>query len=197
MDLATDKPSQLDLSRGDNSLPNLKGILSGRQPHQVLGIRRGNRDLDVYPIEHRTRNSLAVSPDRIRQTSAFPLRIHGIAARAGIHRGAHHEPGRPRNRSARPADSDYSVFHRLAERFQDIPVEFRKFVQEKDSIMGKARFAGPKPRTSADKGYHRRRMVRRAKRSKIQESFRFFFAKNPQGRIDAHAFQNFFIGHRR
>ena len=155
MALAFGKSCKLHVSCSNDTFPNPGGTLPCRRLHQILRLRRRNSDLDIDPVKHRARNPLAIPPDRIRQTRTFPFRVHRIAARAGIHRGSHHKPGRPRHRSASPANMDDSFFHRFAQSFQDIPVELRKFVQKKHSVMGKARFAGSQPRATADKGNHR------------------------------------------
>ena len=95
----------------------------------------GDVDLGKY--------SFAVSFHISRRTSAGLPPAAVISAGAGISRSHQNEIGRICPRPDGPADSYDAVFQRLAQGFQNIPGEFRKFVQEQNPAVCQRYFSRP------------------------------------------------------
>ena len=103
-------------------------------------------------------------PEWARYASPVPLNLRDRApapifgkrarepARARVHRGDELEACRERHHATGTRDQDATLLERLTERLEDIPVEFRELVEEKDAVMGPRDLAGRKRRPAAHHG---------------------------------------------
>ena len=73
-----------------------------------------------------------------------------IAARAGVHRGHQHEPGRVGERGRGPRDGDPAVLQGLAQDLEDVLSELRQLVEKEDPVVREAHLAGPRDLAAAD-----------------------------------------------
>ena len=64
---------------------------------------------------------------------------------------------------------DLSGLQWLAQGIEDRFCEFREFIKKQNPAMGQRNFAGPCPRTAADKRRHRGGMVRIAERTALHQ----------------------------
>jgi len=82
----------------------------------------------VDPVEHRAGETAAIALDGVRKARALGGRVARVAARAGVHRGDQDEPRRVGRGAARSGDRDLAFLERLAQRFQDLALVLRDFI---------------------------------------------------------------------
>ena len=87
----------------------------------------------------------------------------------GVHRRHQHEAGGEFDRAMHPRDRHLAALQRLAQRFQNVPAEFRQLVEKQNAVMGQRYFARPRNRSAADQCLRGRGMMRRAHRPLVQQ----------------------------
>ena len=125
--------------------------------------------MKIDPIEQGTRKTRLIglgAPLWLAATAGISG-LQRMAAAAGIHRRHQLEARRIDAAMIGPGNRDLARFQRLAQRVERLGLEFRQFIEEQHAIMGERNLAGPRAGTAADKGRHRGRMMRRAKRPPV------------------------------
>src|SRR5204863_3590814 len=87
------KSVTLPLARTSHSLTNRRGAFLHPRAGNIAIFYCRYFDMQIDPVEQRSRNSLPIPLDLERPTSAFPFQIAEISARTWIHRGDEHEFG--------------------------------------------------------------------------------------------------------
>ena len=95
------KACPLPLARTSYRLANRGGTFLDLRARNITVFYGWNFDVQIDPIEQRSGNSLPVTLDLERPTSAFPFQIAEIVARTRIHRGHEHKLGGKRYAAGR------------------------------------------------------------------------------------------------
>src|SRR3989475_6575391 len=134
---------------------------------EVSGAERGQLDVEVDPVEKRTRNPAEVTVPLGRRAQAVLERR--AAAPAWVGRGDELEPGGEVAHAARPGDRHAPVLEWLAERFEDVLLELRQLVEEEHAEVGKRHLTRMGRAAAADQARDGDRVVRRAERPPCHE----------------------------
>src|SRR5206468_1530128 len=134
---------------------------------EVSGAERGQLDVEVDPVEKRTRNPAEVTVPLGRRAQAVLERR--AAAPAWVGRGDELEPGREVAHAARPGDRHAPVLEWLTERFEDVLLELRQLVEEEHAEVGKRHLARMGRAAAADQARDGDRVVRGAERPPCHE----------------------------
>src|SRR2546422_4294070 len=134
---------------------------------EVSGAERGQLDVEVDPVEKRTRNPAEVTVPLGRRAQAVLERR--AAAPAWVGRGDELEPGGEVAHTARPGDRHAPVLEWLAERFEDVLLELRQLVEEEHAEVGKRHLARMGRAAAADQARDGDRVVRGAERPPCHE----------------------------
>src|SRR5438067_553931 len=126
--------------------------------------RRGDFQLDVDAIGKRAGNASAVARNALRRAAAAVAAISAMTARARVHRRDELETRRKLHLPRRPRNGYPAALDRLAQRLEDVAVEFRKLVQEQYAVVCERDFTRSRQRAAADESSGRRAVMRRAER---------------------------------
>ena len=133
------KAAVLDVSGGDDALPNDGGIFASLLAGHFFEGNQRNCDMHVNAIQQRPGDSAEVTLD-------FPIRALGFAGHFAVGRGVHgghkHEVGREGGGADGARDGDAAFFQRLSHGFENAAFEFWQFVKEEHSVVGDGDFAG-------------------------------------------------------
>src|SRR3990172_130826 len=111
--------------------------------------------------------------------------MEGIAvepALAGVHGCNEHERRRVGEGGHCAGYSNRAVFERLAERFEDVPLELRKLVQKKHAVVREAHLAGFRHLSAADEPGVGNGVMRRTVRARRDE--RLALSQEPHDAVD-------------
>ena len=118
-------------------------------------------DVQIDPVEQRTRNPGHVLVYPGGRTGAFAARIAEVSAWTRVHGGDHRES---RGIGQGPGDAgqvDLAVFQGLPEHFQHMLPEFGQLVQKKHAVVGERHLSGFRNAPAADQARFRDGLVRR------------------------------------
>ncbi|OQA25721.1 MAG: hypothetical protein BWY59_01664 [Verrucomicrobia bacterium ADurb.Bin345] len=135
------EPGLLHLPRLDHARADRRGRLPSLHGRKVLVAHRRHLDMNVNPVQQRTRNLVAISLNLNRRATALAFRIAVMAARARVHRRHEHEAARERHAGRRAGDGDQAVFQRLTHHLEHVAVKLRQLIQEQHSIVREAHLA--------------------------------------------------------
>src|SRR5882762_5394568 len=131
--------------------------------HKLCFARRGHFQLDVDAIGKRPRHATTITGDAFGGAAAAGGAVAAMPARARVHCGDELKT-RWELRLARGAcDRDEAGFERLAQRFQNIAVEFRQLIEEQDAVVRQRDLTGARQVAAADQRRRRGAVMRRAK----------------------------------
>src|SRR5438874_10740546 len=151
----------LPKARAHDARANLGGRLARcRFAAQLFEADGGHVNVYVYPVEERAGDATDVALDLQRRAAALARRVVPESARTRIHRGGEHEGGREGERHRGAADSHPLIFERLAQDFENAPVEFRQLVEEEHAVVRERNFAGARYGPAADESGVAYRVVR-------------------------------------
>ena len=151
---------ELDLSGCVDPFLDLPGRLSGIATRQVPVFHGRDFDMNIDPV-HQGAGDLRPIPLNLGDgAGAFIVGVTVITAGTGVHGSHQHKAGRVGEGGGGPGDRHPLFFQRLAHHLQNILSEFGKFVEEKDSVMGKADLPGLRDLPPSDQACIGDRMVR-------------------------------------
>lgn len=169
-----------DVFPGKTRALNSASTLDARADVEALfGVARGfefvegdARDFDVKvdPVHNGAGNSCLVARGFAGRAGAEALGIAQVAAGAGIHRGDKNKACREVKGALGAGDRDVAVFEGLPQVFEDTFGELTEFIEEEDSTVGEADFAGLGEGTAADQRNRRGAVVGRAEGARGDES---------------------------
>jgi hypothetical protein len=100
-------------------------IFGQRWQCQILRTHAGDVDMNVDAVEQRSRETTLIIHAAFGRAAAGLRHIREVAAAAGIHRSDKLEASGITYMRVRPRDDRLARFHRLPERIQNRPLEFR------------------------------------------------------------------------
>src|SRR2546426_7266039 len=126
---------ELRLVRLRHPAANSARCFAGHWRHQLCFSRRRHFQLDVDAIGKRPRHATAITRDAFGSAAAAAGAVAAMPARAGVHRRNELKTRRELRLARGARDRDPAGFERLAQRFQDIAVEFPPLIQEQDAAV--------------------------------------------------------------
>src|SRR5438552_18230423 len=113
-----------------NARRNLPASLRWRRQDEIGGGHRRHLDVQVDTIDERAREPSLIFGRAacVGAALAGKSRLARTAAAAGIHRGHQHETRRIGHAVVGPGDRNLPDLERLAERVEDLRLEFRNYV---------------------------------------------------------------------
>src|SRR5712691_1275890 len=141
---------ELPSARAFDALPDLRGAFASAHLHDLVFAQRGHLDLDIDPIQQRSREPAAVARDLVGRAAAPAAEMSQIPARTGIHCADQLEARRIFGLAGGARDGDAAGFERLAQRFEHPAVELRQLVQKQHAVVREGYFAGARVASSAD-----------------------------------------------
>src|SRR5712691_1051361 len=121
---------ELPSARTFDALPDLRGAFASAHLHDLVFAQRGHLDLDIDPIQQRSREPAAVARDLVGRAAAPAAKMARYPARTGIHCADQLEARRIFGLAGGPRDGNAAGFERLAQRFEHSAIELRQLVQK-------------------------------------------------------------------
>ena len=137
--------------------------------HLFEGDRR-YFNLQVDAVEQRTGDAVQVFLYLAGTAHAGLRRVVVVAAGTGVHAGYEHETGGVFHIALHTRDADLTVFQWLAEHFEDVTAELGQLVQEEDTVVCQADFAGLREASTSGHGDVGDGVVRVAERADGDEA---------------------------
>ena len=141
---------RLYLSGSDNALANGFARFGGYGRRHLVEFDGRHFDLQVDTVEKRSADAVNVSLDGAGSADALLCGVVIVAAWAGIHRRHEHKSCGIVDGIFSARDRDVTVFERLAHHFEHLSAEFGEFIEEENTVVGKADFAGHGIRAASD-----------------------------------------------
>src|SRR5712692_7825415 len=110
---------ELSTSRPFDALPDLRRAFASACLHELVFAQRGHFDLDIDPVQQRSREPAAVARDLVGRAAAPAAEMSQIPARTGIHCADQLEARRILGLAGGARDGNAAGFERLAQRFED------------------------------------------------------------------------------
>jgi hypothetical protein len=137
-------PRNLHLPRALHALTDRFRGLGPDRGHELGFARRRDFELEVDAVGERARDPTAVARNALRRAAATAGAIATMSARAGIHRGDQLESRRELRLAGGARDRYAPGLQRLAQRLENVAVEFRQLIEEQDAQVSERNF--PRPR---------------------------------------------------
>jgi len=122
----------------------------------------GDGYVEVDAVQQRTGDLFCVFFRLACRAGAAAAGMSSPAAPAGVHGAYQLKAGRHVQRAAGTGHGDFTVLQRLTHGLQNIPMEFRKLVEEEHAVVRKGDLAGAQGRAAAGEGGSRSGVVRTA-----------------------------------
>src|SRR5712691_3440821 len=106
---------ELSSARPFDALPDLRRAFASARLHDLVFAQRGHFDLDIDPIQQRSREPAAVARDLVGRATAPTAEMPQISARTGIHCADQLEARRIFGLAGGARDGDAAGFERLAQ----------------------------------------------------------------------------------
>ena len=139
------------------------GFTASTRLAQALELYARNVHVQIQTIEQRTGNAGAIALYLIGSAVTATVRVAEIATWTRVHRRDQLEARRKFRLAGRTGNRNGAEFQRFAKHFQDMPLEFRQFIEKQDAVVGQRNLSRPRVDTSADEGRRRGRVMRTAK----------------------------------
>src|SRR4029453_171578 len=159
----------LSFARGRNAFPNRARSLLRTFARHVAIFDRWHLNMEIDPVQQRSRYALPVALDLARAAAAFALQIAKVTARTRIHRRYQHELAWKRDAAGGTRHRNASILQRLAHHFEGRAVEFRQLIEKEHAIMSNAHFTRIRNRATSEQPDIANRVMRRTERTRRDE----------------------------
>ena len=189
------QPLHLNLSRSQDTLPYHSRRFRLRHRCHILVLDARHMDMNVDAVEQRPRNLPRVAFDLVRRAVAALLLIAKIAARTRIHCHDQNDTRGKRQRRIDTCHSHSAILQRLAQDFQRRLTELRQLVEKQHAVMRERHLARTRDAAAADHRHRRRRMMRTAKGTRLDEAAAVL--QEPRDAVDLRHLKRLLPRHRR
>ena len=152
---------ELALPRSLHTCTDDRARFPARTTRELIRRNRRHFDVNVDPIEQRSRDASAVTSHLFGRAMAFARVVTEIPARARIHRGNQGKARWKRNAERRARDGDATVLQWLTQRLERAAWKLQQLVEEQDAVMREANFARAWDAAAPDQSCRRNGMVGR------------------------------------
>src|SRR5690606_2449923 len=126
---------ELARARRDHETAELRGLAAARSCGRLLEGRPRHLDVQVEPIEQRTRDAAPVVLETRGRAPAAVRAVAAVAAGARVHCRDQLKLRRELDLLVDPRDPGDACLERLAQRLERGPREFRKLVEKEHAAM--------------------------------------------------------------
>src|SRR5690606_30754634 len=122
-------------------------------------------DVDIDPVQQRPGDLIQITMDPGRSADTFLQERSKVPAGARVHSRDQHEIRGKGERACCSTDSNFFLFQRLPQNFQDMTLELGQFVEKEHPFVSQRYFSWPRCGTASHHTRSAYRMMGRSKRT--------------------------------